>query len=81
MSGCIHCVYTFYAEELEAYTSALDQAMDALMQAGVEKGDWPEEVRAHDGGEGAGEVKEKEKVGMSLDPSMAAFLACVHFFM
>ncbi len=76
MSGCVHCIYTIYADELETYSTALQSARAALTSAGVKKAGWPEEVRGIDDGSGGGMVeRERRKVEDGLDPSMAAFLA------
>lgn len=72
MSGCVHCVYTMYADDLELYSSALDSARAALTTAGVRQTEWPDEVRGSDGGM---VEKEKKKVEDGMDPSLAAFLA------
>ena len=77
MSGCVHCVYTIYADDLELYTDALESARKALTKAQVPTSQWPEEVQTKSSG--AGEVRDAEvkKVEESVDPSMAAFLAYV----
>ncbi|CAD6564616.1 MAG: hypothetical protein TREMPRED_005781 [Tremellales sp. Tagirdzhanova-0007] len=76
MSGCVHCVYTVYADELEAYSAALTSARAALVSDGIAEAEWPEEVRALDIKGGPGLVEsEKRKMVDAMDPSMAAFLA------
>ncbi|KAK1921734.1 oxidoreductase-like protein [Papiliotrema laurentii] len=75
MSGCVHCVYTIYADELEEYNEALGAAKDALVKAGIPTSQWPDEVRAKDGSTSDQVEKQVEKVMESVDPSMAAFLA------
>lgn len=78
MSGCVHCVYTVYADDLETYTSALSSALEALKSGNVSKDRWPAEVRAMDQKGQSGEKlkrAEEEKVTDGLDPGMAAFLA------
>lgn len=82
MSGCVHCVYTIYADEMEEYTSALEQAKSALEKDGVPLLEWPEQVatlaRKEEAGAGGAETMKKEaKVAATkgLDPSLAAFLA------
>jgi hypothetical protein len=79
MSGCVHCVYTIYADELEEYNEALGAAKDALVKAGIPTSQWPDEVRAKDGSTSDQVEKQVEKVMESVDPSMAAFLAYVPF--
>ena len=79
MSGCVHCVYTVYADELEAYSAALTSARAALVSDGIAEAEWPEEVRALDIKGGPGLVEsEKRKMVDAMDPSMAAFLASVN---
>lgn len=81
MSGCVHCVYTIYADDLELYTDSLSSARDALRQAQVKLSDWPEEVRDLESKDGKGmggqvvQDKEQAKAQQGMDPSMAAFLA------
>lgn len=78
MSGCIHCVYTIYADDLEAYSSALTSAQAALISAGVDKADWPVEVKGGDARDASRDgwvEREKKRVEEEPDPSMAAFLA------
>lgn len=78
MSGCVHCVYTIYADDVEEYTSALQEAKTALEAKGTPVAQWPDVVRAlsEDGttGQEAGEM-EKKQVERAVDPSLAAFLA------
>lgn len=77
MSGCVHCVYTIYAEELEQYTDAVEKARSALKAARIAEADWPLEVRAkstEDDGQDPAE-KAKREVVQAVDPTMAAFLA------
>lgn len=78
MSGCVHCVYTIYADDLEAYTTALSDARSALIKANKPRSAWPDVIRdMEEEGKSAGQVnkEEKEKVVQGVDPSMAAFLA------
>ena len=76
MSGCVHCVYTIYADDLEVYSTALTTARDALISAGVSRLHWPDEVKGVDDNAGGGMVeREKQRIEDGLDPSMAAFLA------
>ncbi len=85
MSGCVHCVYTIYAEELETYSAALANAQTALEKDKTPKSDWPSEVLdltrgVEFGGEGGAEGlvhREERKVESGLDSSMSAFLASV----
>jgi ATP-dependent helicase YprA (DUF1998 family) len=77
MSGCVHCVYTIYADDLVLYTSALDTALEALRKGSVAEVQWPDEIRVHAAEQdGAGKKKITEEVVVpALDPTMAAFLA------
>jgi hypothetical protein len=78
MSGCVHCVYTVYADDLETYTSALSEAKEALVKSGRPISSWPETMRSMEKqGKSAGQVGKEAKADMlsNLDPSMAAFLA------
>lgn len=77
MSGCVHCVYTIYADDLELYTDALESARQALTKAQIPVAQWPDEVQTKS--DGAEEVRgdELKKVEESVDPSMAAFLAYI----
>lgn len=75
MSGCVHCVYTIYADDLEIYTDSLKSARKALSTASIPPSDWPEEVREHAGEEDGIKVDAKKEVMSNVDPSMAAFLA------
>jgi len=79
MSGCVHCVYTIYADDLELYTGALESARRALTNARVPTSQWPDEVQTKSSA--ARDVRDAEvkKVEESVDPSMAAFLAWVSF--
>jgi hypothetical protein len=74
MSGCVHCVYTIYADDLEIYTESLSSARQALLSAKVPSSEWPEEVRTSEDGAGV-KREEVKKVESSVDPAMAAFLA------
>lgn len=82
MSGCVHCVYTIYAEELEQYTEAVGKARSALLAANIPESDWPVDMRtsnaANADGVDVGE-KAKQEVAQNIDPTMAAFLAFVNF--
>jgi hypothetical protein len=76
MSGCVHCVYTIYADDLVLYTSALDTALEKLREGHVPEVRWPDEVRAHAAEMDAGNKKITEAVVLpAVDPTMAAFLA------
>ena len=78
MSGCVHCVYTIYADETEEYTAALDEARKALERLRTPVDEWPKVVAGlHGVSGGAPGVKEKEKEAATkgMDPSLAAFLA------
>ncbi|WRT64592.1 uncharacterized protein IL334_001524 [Kwoniella shivajii] len=70
MSGCVNCVYTIYADDLEIYTSAVESARKALTKANVNEKDWPEQVRSP-----TSEEKSKENIEREVDPVMSAFLA------
>lgn len=74
MSGCVHCVHTIYADDLDLYTESLSSARKALTAARVPESDWPEEVKAEGGGQGVKRDHVK-KVVQNVDPAMAAFLA------
>jgi hypothetical protein len=63
MSGCVHCVLTLYAEDLELYNAAVDEARAALTKKGVPRARWPKAVT---------EDEEEVPVG---DPGLAAFMA------
>ncbi|WVF69616.1 hypothetical protein IAT40_004394 [Kwoniella sp. CBS 6097] len=41
MSGCVHCVYTIYADDLETYSEAIVRARTALLDAEVPQDQWP----------------------------------------
>lgn len=78
MSGCVHCVYTIYADDLEEYTAALQEAKGALERAGTPVDQWPSPVaRLVREGKSAGDLREEKKaeVRQGMDPSLAAFLA------
>lgn len=89
MSGCVHCVYNIYAEELEEYTEAIASAHRALIAAGTPKTDWPAPVRQLDSksagdtgnrgreqsGKEAMQDEAKEQVTQGMDPVLSAFLA------
>lgn len=76
MSGCVHCIYNIYADELETYTESLDLARKALTAAGRPESTWPTAVRRVDekGVEGV-RNEEKGRVVDGMDPVMSAFLA------
>jgi hypothetical protein len=77
MNSCVNCVYNLYADDLEAYTSALDEAHTALLKAGIVKTVWPDAVRALDskanGKEGV-KREEEAKAMEGVDPVTLAFL-------
>ncbi|WWC59659.1 uncharacterized protein I303_102220 [Kwoniella dejecticola CBS 10117] len=70
MSGCVNCVYTIYADDLEIYNNAVEAAKEALNKVGVPPAEWPEDVRDKQSGEVV-----KEQVAQDVDPVMSAFLA------
>ena len=76
MSGCVHCVYNIYTDELETYTEALSSAHQALLSAGVSKSEWPAAVRKLDK-KGEKQMQKEARGGMEegMDPVMAGFLA------
>ncbi len=78
MSGCVHCVYTIYADDMEEYTSALQDARTALENSATPVAEWPAVVRALKeqgmSGRDKGE-EEKKEVERKVDPSLAVFLA------
>ena len=72
----MHCVYTIYADDLEAYTDALTAARNALTSAGTPRSDWPDEVRQMKSVDGTSERQQGEEgVEQGMDPAMSAFLA------
>jgi hypothetical protein len=75
MSGCVHCVYTVYADDLEQHTEALKSARQALTAAQVPLSEWPEEIRDKAGREDGVKVAAEKQVEQTVDPTMAAFLA------
>jgi hypothetical protein len=77
MNSCVNCVYNLYADDLEAYTSALDDAHSAVIAANIPKSQWPEAVRKLDGKKGGKEGVRKEEMGKmedGMDPVVLAFL-------
>ena len=70
MSGCVNCVYTLYADDLEEFTAAVGEARAALTKQGVAQAEWPSLVRPKDG-----ESDEPLAPLVPDDPVMAAFLA------
>jgi hypothetical protein len=88
MSGCVHCVYTIYAEELTAYTTSLSLARDALLSDGIPQTEWPEGVREGEEGNatpdsgvglalGLGSVGAGASNSTGLDTGMTAFMESV----
>lgn len=77
MNSCVNCVYNLYADDLEAYTSALDEAHSAVISAEIPISQWPEAVRRLDGKKGGKEGVRKEEMGKmedGMDPVVLAFL-------
>ena len=77
MNSCVNCVYNLYADDLEAYTSALDEAHSAVKSANIPISQWPEAVRRLDGKKGGKESVRKEEMGKmedEMDPVVLAFL-------
>lgn len=77
MNSCVNCVYNLYADDLEAYTSALDGAHSAVITANIPKSQWPEAVRKLDGKKGGKEGVREEEMGKmedGMDPVVLAFL-------
>ena len=77
MNSCVNCVYNLYADDLEAYTSALDEAHSAVISANIPISQWPEAVRKLDGNQGGKEGVRKEEMGKmedGMDPVVLAFL-------
>ena len=72
MSGCVHCVYTIYADDQQEYDDALNKALAAVKSAGIPKSEWPVEVAERDDGGGTDVVK---KTVQDVDPTLSAFLA------
>jgi hypothetical protein len=64
MSGCVHCVLTLYAEDVEAYEGAALAARAALEAQGVPRSQWPTAV-----------TEREDDEAEAVHPSMAAFLA------
>ncbi|WWC86711.1 uncharacterized protein L201_001588 [Kwoniella dendrophila CBS 6074] len=71
MSGCVNCVYTIYADDLELYQSSVESAKNALKEMKIPEVDWPEELK----GRPKSEEEIKEGVENNVDPVMSAFLA------
>lgn len=81
MSGCAHCVYDLYLEDLESYHSLLSTARSAVLSRLKElkeggqlipaEGTWPEElgkpVQEGKEGEGEGGKGAEEKAKEELD--------------
>ncbi|WVW78229.1 hypothetical protein I302_100182 [Kwoniella bestiolae CBS 10118] len=70
MSGCVNCVYTIYADDLELYNEAVELAKERLRTSNVPEDEWPKEIREKKSGE-----ETKEEVVKDVDPVMSAFLA------
>lgn len=80
MSGCAHCVYTLYMEDIELHHRQVAEARAALRDKGVriDPKDWPEELgQMYSEGLDAKEAAEKEVEASiaSLDPTTR----CVSF--
>ncbi|OCF45781.1 hypothetical protein I317_00269 [Kwoniella heveanensis CBS 569] len=82
MSGCVHCVYTIYADDLETYSDAIVRARTALSEAGIPQDQWPlqdELVTLDDTDDVQAKnkivIEETKKVESGMDPSLSAFLA------
>ena len=77
MNSCVNCVYNLYADDLEAYTSALDEAHSAVISANIPISQWPEAVRKLDGNKSGKEGVRREEMGKmedGMDPVVLAFL-------
>ncbi|KAM0755766.1 hypothetical protein T439DRAFT_282584, partial [Meredithblackwellia eburnea MCA 4105] len=85
MSGCAHCIYDIYVEDLEFYHEQIVAARKALLAKGseVSAAEWPEELgeRAMDDTSSPKEADPKaeaeralQETYKTLDPSMRAFL-------
>lgn len=70
MNGCVNCVYTLYADDMEVYTAAVSDAKAALKKSGVPEPEWPDIVKSGGGGGGAAAAPPEPP-----DPAMAAFMA------
>ena len=73
----MNCVYNLYADDLEAYTSALDEVHSAVISANIPKSQWPEAIQRLDGKKGGKEGVRKEEMGKmedGMDPVVLAFL-------
>ena len=71
MSGCAFCVYDIYAEELQAYRAAIEEARAALTKANIAESKWPPVVQRESKASG----KARDDLAEGMDPTMAAFLA------
>lgn len=67
MSGCVHCVLTIYADDLEDYNSAMDAARAKLEVRKVPRHQWPHVMDEMDA--------DGEEEAPKMDPTMAAFAA------
>lgn len=70
MSGCVHCVLTIYADDLQEYNAAMDEARAKLEAKGTPRDKWP---RVMD--EQEADVEEEAAAAPNLDPTLAAFAA------
>ncbi|WWC68132.1 uncharacterized protein I206_102054 [Kwoniella pini CBS 10737] len=70
MSGCVNCVYTIYADDLEIYNLALESAKQALKNDNIPQNEWPIEIRDKTNSEDV-----KGQIEHDVDPVMNAFLA------
>ncbi|KAL1407351.1 hypothetical protein Q8F55_006773 [Vanrija albida] len=70
MNGCVNCVYTLYADDMEVYTAAVSDARAALKKSGVPELEWPDAVKSESGGGAAAAAAPQP-----ADPAMAAFMA------
>jgi hypothetical protein len=67
MSGCVHCVLTIYADDLEEYNTAMDTARAKLEVKKIPRAEWPRVMDERD--------EDAEEEAPKLDPTMAAFAA------
>lgn len=70
MSGCVHCVLTIYADDLQEYNAAMDEARGKLEAKGLPRDKWP---RVMD--EQEADVEEEAAAAPNLDSTLAAFAA------
>ena len=80
MSGCAHCVYDIYLEDLELYHDQLAAARAKLAPLAVADNEWPPELGSRDVQKG-GDPKEMAERALQesyrlMEPSMRSVLVC-----